>query len=139
MSLTQSELGSARPWPADRPERWPIERLIPYANNARTHTEADLAKIAASIARWGWTMPVLADEDGVLIAGHLRISAAVRLGLDSVPVEVARGWSEEEKRAYQVADNELAAPPVSVRGGGGNSAVSVRRAQCPNTWSSAGA
>src|SRR5215831_11567781 len=81
MSLTQSEFGSARPWPADRPERWPIERLIPYANNARIHTEADLAKIAASIARWGWTMPVLA----------------------------ARGWSEEEKRAYRVADNELAA------------------------------
>ena len=109
MSLTQSDLGSARLWPADRPERWPIARLIPYANNARIHTEADLAKIAASIARWGWTMPVLADEDGVLIAGHLRISAAVRLGLDSVPVVVARGWSEEEKRAYRVADNELAA------------------------------
>ena len=109
MSLTQSEFGSARPWPADRPERWPIERLIPYANNARIHTEADLAKIAASIARWGWTMPVLADEDGVLIAGHLRISAAAKLGLNSVPVMVARGWSEEEKRAYRVADNELAA------------------------------
>ena len=93
MSLTQSEFGSALPWPADRPERWPIERLIPYANNARIHTEADLAKIIASIARWGWTMPVLADEDGVLIAGHLRIRAAVRLGLDSVPVVVARGWS----------------------------------------------
>jgi DNA modification methylase len=109
MSWTQSDLESARPWPADRPERWPIERLIPYANNARTHTEADLAKIAASIAKWGWTMPVLADEDGVLIAGHLRISAAVRLGFDSVPVVIARGWSEEEKRAYRVADNELAA------------------------------
>ena len=109
MSLTQSDLGSARLWPADRPERWPIARLIPYANNARIHTEADLAKIAASIARWGWTMPVLADEDGVLIAGHLRISAAARLGLTSVPVVVARGWSEEEKRAYRVADNELAA------------------------------
>jgi hypothetical protein len=76
MSLTQSEFGSARPWPADRPERWPIERLISYANNARIHTEADLAKIAASITKWGWTMPVLADEDGVLIAGHLRITLA---------------------------------------------------------------
>src|SRR5215470_17544880 len=90
MSLTQSEFGSARPWPADRLERWPIERLIPYANNARIHTEADLAKIAASITKWGWTMPVLADEDGVLIAGHLRISAAAKLGLNSVPVVVAR-------------------------------------------------
>jgi hypothetical protein len=52
---------------------------------------------------------VLADEDGVLIAGHLRISAAAKLGLNSVPVVVARAWSEEEKRAYRVADNELAA------------------------------
>jgi hypothetical protein len=104
MSLTQSDLGSARPWPVDRPERWPIERLTAYANNARVHTEADLAKIAASIAKWGWTMPVLADEDGVLIAGHLRISAAAKLGLNSVPVVVARGWSEEEKRAYRVAE-----------------------------------
>ena len=64
MSLTQSEFGSARPWPADRVERWPIERLIPYANNARLHTEADLDKIAASIGKWGWTMPVLVDEEG---------------------------------------------------------------------------
>src|SRR5215472_3281673 len=109
MSLTQSEFGSARPWPADRPERWPIERLIAYANNARIHTEADLAKIAASIAKWGWTMPVLADEEGVLIAGHLRIRAAAKLGLNSVPVVVARGWSAAEKRAYRVADNQLAA------------------------------
>ena len=109
MSLTQSEFGSARPWPADRPERWPIERLIAYANNARTHTEADLGKMAASIAKWGWTMPVLADEEGVLIAGHLRIRAAAKLGLNSVPVVVARGWSAAEKRAYRVADNELAA------------------------------
>lgn len=76
---TKSELADAspvRPWPADRLERWPIERLIPYANNARIHTEADLAKIAASIAKWGWTIPVLVDEDGVLIAGHARIGAA---------------------------------------------------------------
>src|ERR1700747_1047559 len=95
MSLTQSEFGSARPWPADRPERWPIARLIPYANNARLPTEADLTKSTAAIARWGWTMPVLADEDGVLIAGHLRICAPAKLGLNSVPVVVARGWSEE--------------------------------------------
>src|ERR1700745_3861370 len=112
MSLIAPRSATASPtrrWPADQVERWPIERLIPYANNARTHTEADLAKIAASIDKWGWTMPVLADEDGVLIAGHLRVSAAARLGLNSVPVVVARGWSEEEKRAYRVADNELGA------------------------------
>jgi ParB-like chromosome segregation protein Spo0J len=97
MSLTQSEFGSARPWPAHRPERWPIERLIPYANNARIHTEADLAKMAASIAKWGWTMSVLADEDGVLIAGHLRISAAAKLGLNSVPVIFRQGSTRRDQ------------------------------------------
>jgi len=73
MSSTQSEPSGtrpSRPWPADQPERWPIERLIPYANNARLHSEADLDKIGASILEWGWTMPVLIDEDGVLLAGH---------------------------------------------------------------------
>ena len=63
-----------RPWPADQLEHWPIERLIPYANNARLHSEADLDKIAASILKWGWTMPVLVDEEGGLISGT-RVSA----------------------------------------------------------------
>jgi DNA modification methylase len=112
MSSTQSEPASARPtrpWPADRVERRPIDELIPYATNPRLHTEADLDKIAAAIVEWGWTMPVLADEEGGLIAGHARVSAAAKLGLKSIPVIVARGWSEDEKRAYRVADNQLAA------------------------------
>jgi DNA modification methylase len=112
MSLTQSEPADARPtrpWPADRIERWSIERLIAYANNARLHSEADLDKIGASILEWGWTMPVLIDEDGVLLAGHARVGAAAKLGLESIPVIVARGWSENEKRAYRLADNQLAA------------------------------
>ena len=115
MPTTEAELGNAhptRPWPADQSERWPIERLIPYANNARVHTEADLAKIAASIAKWGWTMPVLVDEEGVLIAGHARVGAAATLGLTSIPVMVARGWSAEEKKAYRLADNQLAARAI---------------------------
>jgi DNA modification methylase len=112
MSPTQSEPACARPtrpWPADRVERWPIERLIPYANNARLHTEADLDKLAAAIRKWGWTMPVLVDEEGNLLAGHARIAAAPRAGVTSIPVIVARGWSEEEKRGYRLADNQLAA------------------------------
>jgi hypothetical protein len=112
MLSTQSEPAGGkpiRPWPADWVERWPIERLIPYANNARLHSEADLDKIAGAILKWGWTMPVLADEEGVLLVGHLRIGAAAKLGLKSIPVIVARGWSEEEKRAYRLADNQLAA------------------------------
>jgi len=112
MLSTKSGLADAhptRPWPADRLERWPIERLIPYANNARLHSEADLDKLAAAIRKWGWTTPVLVDEQGNLLAGHGRIAAAPRAGVTSIPVIVARGWSEEEKRAYRLADNQLAA------------------------------
>src|SRR6202045_2567820 len=112
MLSTKSGLADAhptRPWPADRLERWPIERLIPYANNARLHSEADLDKLAAAIRKWGWTTPVLVDEEGNLLAGHGRIAAAPRAGVTSIPVIVARGWSEEEKRAYRLADNQLAA------------------------------
>src|SRR6202011_119580 len=112
MLSTKSELAGAsptRPWPADRLEHWPIERLIPYANNARLHSEADLDKLAAAIRKWGWTTPVLVDEEGNLLAGHGRIAAAPRAGVTSIPVIVARGWSEEEKRAYRLADNQLAA------------------------------
>src|SRR6202040_637882 len=69
----------------------------------------DIDKITASILKWGWTNPVLVDEHGVLIAGHLRVAAAARLGLKSIPVIVAPGWSEDEKQAYRLADNELAA------------------------------
>jgi DNA modification methylase len=112
MLLTQSEFAGARstrPWPADRVERWPIERLVPYANSSRLHSEADLDKISAAILKWGWTMPVLVDEEGMLLAGEARVNAAAKLGLNSIPVIVARSWSEEEKRAYRLADNQLAA------------------------------
>src|SRR6202035_2745908 len=61
-----------RPWPADKVERWAIDRLIPYAKNARTHTDAQVAAIAASIKEWGWTTPALVGDDGGLIAGHAR-------------------------------------------------------------------
>jgi ParB-like nuclease family protein len=107
--------GPACPWPADRVERWPIEWLIPYAGNARVHTEADLEKIAAAIRRWGWTMPALVDEEGVLIVGHGRVAAAPRAGVTSIPVIVARGWSELADPSSwsslrnKSADNQLAA------------------------------
>lgn len=95
-------------WPADHVERWAVERLTPYARNARTHSDAQVAQIAASITEWGWTVPVLVDEAGGLIAGHGRVLAAQRLGLAEVPVMVARGWTEPQKRAYVLADNKLA-------------------------------
>ncbi|HXA24880.1 MAG TPA: ParB/Srx family N-terminal domain-containing protein, partial [Acetobacteraceae bacterium] len=81
---------------------------VPYAKNARTHTDAQVAAIAASIKEWGWTTPALVGEDGGLIAGHARILAARQLGIAEIPVMVAAGWSEAQKRAYVLADNQLA-------------------------------
>ena len=96
-----------RAWPADAVERRPVASLLPYARNARIHSEAQVAQIAAAIREWGWTVPVLVDETGQLIAGHGRVLAAKALGLLDVPAMVARGWSEADKRAYALADNKL--------------------------------
>jgi ParB-like chromosome segregation protein Spo0J len=98
--------GNQKPWPADKVERWSIDRLIPYAKNARTHTDAQVAAIAASIKEWGWTSPALVGEDGGLIAGHARVLAARQLGIVEIPVMVAAGWTEAQKRAYVLADNQ---------------------------------
>lgn len=95
-------------WPADAPVRKSVAELIPYARNARTHSEAQVAQIAASIREWGWTNPVLIDETGGIIAGHGRILAARKLKIEDVPCIVATGWSEAQKRAYILADNQLA-------------------------------
>jgi len=94
--------------PADKVERWAIDRLVPYARNARTHSDEQISQIAASIKEWGWTTPVLVDEQGGIIAGHGRTLAAQRLKMTEVPVMVAKGWSEAKKRAYVLADNKLA-------------------------------
>jgi ParB-like chromosome segregation protein Spo0J len=94
--------------PADKIERRSIEKLIPYARNSRTHSDAQVAQIAASIKEWGWTMPILVDEQGGIIAGHGRVLAARSLGHKDVPVVIASGWSETKKRAYVIADNKLA-------------------------------
>lgn len=95
-------------WPADRVERRPISQLVPYARNSRTHSEAQIAQVAASIREWGWTVPVLIDDDSTIIAGHCRVLAAQKLGLTDIPVMVARGWTEAQRRAYVIADNKLA-------------------------------
>ena len=96
-------------WPSDAPERRSVASLIPYARNARTHSEAQVAQIAASIREWGWTNPVLIDEAGGIIAGHGRVMAARKLKIEEVPCIVASGWTEAQKRAYVLADNQLAA------------------------------
>ncbi|HMF28732.1 MAG TPA: ParB/Srx family N-terminal domain-containing protein [Candidatus Cybelea sp.] len=94
-------------WPADHVERRPLSALIPTARNARTHSDAQIEQIARSISEWGWTMPVLIDESGSIIAGHGRVLAAAKLGLGDVPTIIAAGWSEAQKRAYLIADNKL--------------------------------
>ena len=94
--------------PADKVERWAINKLVPYARNARTHSDEQVGQIAASIKEWGWTTPILVDETGSIIAGHGRTLAAQRLQMTEVPVMVAKGWSEAKKRAYVLADNKLA-------------------------------
>ena len=95
-------------WPADRVEKRDLEDLIPYARNARTHTPEQIDQIAASMREWGWTCPILVDEQNTVIAGHARIEAARKLGWAEVPVVVARGWTEAQKKAYVLADNKLA-------------------------------
>ena len=95
-------------WPADKVERVAVSELVPYARNARTHSPEQVDQIAASIREWGWTVPVLIDETGGLIAGHGRVMAAKKLGLSDVPAMRAEGWSEAQKRAYVLADNKLA-------------------------------
>jgi len=93
---------------AEKIEQWPIDKLIPYARNSRTHSEDQIAQIAASIVEWGWTTPILVDSDGGIIAGHGRTAAARKLGYTKVPVIVAGEWSDAKKRAYVLADNKLA-------------------------------
>ena len=86
----------------------PVAGLIPYAANARTHSDAQVAQIAASIREWGWTTPILTDPEGGVIAGHGRLLAARQLGITEVPVMVAEGWTDAQRKAYVLADNQLA-------------------------------
>lgn len=89
-------------------QRWPIERLLPYARNARTHSEEQVAQVAASIREFGWTNPILVGSDEVVIAGHARLAAAHKLGMPEVPVIVLDYLTEGQRRALVLADNKLA-------------------------------
>src|SRR5688500_11938461 len=86
----------------------PVGALIPYARNARTHSDAQVAQIAASIREFGFTNPILVDGEDGIIAGHGRLMAARKLGMTDVPVIELAGMSEAQKRAYVIADNRLA-------------------------------
>lgn len=90
-------------------EQRPIDSLIPFARNARTHSDEQVAQLAGSIREWGWTNPVLIAADGTIIAGHGRVMAARKLGMSEVPcLVIGRDWSEAKRRAYTIADNRLA-------------------------------
>ena len=91
-----------------RIEQCPVERLVPYARNARTHSDEQVAQVAASIARFGFVNPILVGPDWVIIAGHARLLAARELGMSEVPVIVLEHLSESERRALVIADNRLA-------------------------------
>ena len=95
----------------ERIEHWPLARLQPYAKNAKMHGAEQVAKIAASMAEFGWTVPCLVGEDGELIAGHGRVLAATQLGLTEAPVIVLGHLTEAQRRAYRIADNRLAESP----------------------------
>lgn len=85
-----------------------LDSLIPYARNSRTHSEEQVAQIAASIREFGFTNPVLVDADGGIIAGHGRVMAARKLGMIKVPVIELAHLTDAQRRAYVIADNKLA-------------------------------
>ena len=95
-------------WLADKIEQWPTDKLVPYARNARTHSDAQVAQIAASIAEFGFTNPILAGSDGVIVAGHGRLAAAQKLGIATVPVVVLDHLTPTQRRALVIADNRIA-------------------------------
>jgi hypothetical protein len=92
----------------ERIEQWSLDRLAAYPRNPRTHSAEQVAQIAASIVEFGWTNPVLVSRDGEVIAGHGRLEAARKLGLETVPVVVLDHLTEAQRRAYVIADNKLA-------------------------------
>jgi DNA modification methylase len=102
--LTQ---GGITPAMARRIEFWPVDRLVPYAKNARTHSAEQVSQIAASIAEFGFNAPILVDSESGVIAGHGRLLAARKLGMDDVPVIVLDHLTATQKRAFILADNKL--------------------------------
>lgn len=115
-------------------ETLPIEKLIPYARNSRTHSDQQVAQIAASIREFGWTNPVLIDAAGTIVAGHGRVMAARKLDMKEVPCIRLGHLTPAQVRAYVIADNKLAlnagwneetlaAEMESLRGEGFNTAL----------------
>ena len=101
--------GLVHAWPASQPGVRKVSELIPFARNARTHSDEQIDQVVRSIAQFGWTNPILIRaETGGVLAGHGRLLAAERMGIETVPVLQATGWTEEQARLYVIADNKLA-------------------------------
>lgn len=103
-----NRLAESSLWPATEVKLRPIGDIKPSPRNVRLHSERQIDQIRQSLRDYGWTTPVLVDEDGQLIAGHGRLEAAKREGIAEVPVAVAAGWTEAQRRAYALADNKIA-------------------------------
>jgi ParB-like chromosome segregation protein Spo0J len=108
MTQVTQRRSSILPAMARRIEIWPVDRLIPYVKNPRMHSEEQVAQIAASIVEFGFTAPILVASDAGILAGHGRLLAAQKLGLPEVPVVPLDHLSETQRKAYIIADNQLA-------------------------------
>jgi len=95
-------------WLANKIEQWPTAKLLPYARNARTHSQEQVALVAASIVEFGFTNPILCGSDGIIVAGHCRLAAAQKLSLEIVPVVVLDHLTPTQRRALVIADNRTA-------------------------------
>ena len=95
-------------WAANSVKNRKVDDLIPYDRNPKIHPDTQIKQLANSIREWGWTMPILIDENDQVLAGHGRLFAAKELELKEVPCMKAVGWTEQQKKAYVIADNKLA-------------------------------
>src|SRR5436305_13944927 len=89
-------------------EQWPIEKVIPYAQNDRKIPQSAINKVAGSIKEFGWRQPIVVDSDSVIVTGHMRLLAAQKLGLKLVRVHVASDLTPTQIKAYRLADNRVA-------------------------------
>ena len=94
-------------WAAKEVVTRDVSELIPYDRNPKDHPDSQIEQIANSIREWGWTIPILIDEKENVIAGHGRLYAAQSMGIAEVPCLVARGWTDDQRRAYVIADNKI--------------------------------
>ncbi len=95
-------------WAAEKVEKRKVVDLIPYDRNPRLHSDTQIENLANAIKEWGWTSPILIDEESNVIAGHGRLFAAQKLQIEDVPCIIAKGWTDNQKKAYVIADNKLA-------------------------------